>query len=698
MIFSRSLPLTALCLALFASAAHPQTAIPPPPTAATSALPAHDPIRHLDRFVVSAGHDPKTMFDLAQGTSVLAGEELHRVAQGTLGETLAGTPGVSSTYHGPGASRPVIRGLGGDRVRVLDNGVGALDASGLSPDHNTTLEPLFASRIEVLRGPSTLLYGSSAVGGVVNVIDNAIPDAAAINPASGALELRAGGAARERTAVVSAGGGRPRLATRVNALYRRSGDLRIPGVPRRDFAAPTVQPLGTLPGSSSETFSGSIGAGASWAAGKAGAALHHYDTEYGVPAGDGIAIRMRQTRLALEGETSRPFGIFRGATARLGLAGYTHSELGADNAIRTTFDNDAWEARLELPHAALGNVTGTLGLQAARSDLAARGDEVVTPPARTQSGAVFALEELPLGARATLQLGARLEAQRLTVGEVDPALPPVPGYAARTGQRRKSTGASASLGLVVYPAKDWSLGLAAAFSERLLAAAELFAHGPHGGTAAYEVGSTGLGPERSVGLDVSLRRRAGFVTGSIGGFVHRFRDYIYLQELPAGAIPAAHNPEALTPYQFVAADARFTGAEADLLVHLIETEHRRLHFELSADLVRATQTRTREPLPRIPPARAAARLGFEDGRWHALAEVRRALPQRRFAAGESATPGYTQLNASVSRLFPAPRGTFELFLRGRNFTNAEAREHVSFLKEFAPLPGRGVIAGLRFTY
>ncbi|MBM3855982.1 MAG: TonB-dependent receptor, partial [Verrucomicrobia bacterium] len=554
--------------------------------------PAPDHIRHLDRFVVSAGHDPKTLFDLAQGTSVLAGEELHRVVQGTLGETLAGTPGVSSTYHGPGASRPVIRGLGGDRVRVLDNGVGALDASGLSPDHNTTLEPLFASRLEVLRGPSTLLYGSSAVGGVVNVIDNAIPDAAAANPAAGAFELRAGGAARERTAVVSAGGGRPRLAARVNALYRRSGDLRIPGVPRRDHDAPAVQPPGILPGSSSETFSGSLGAGVSWAAGKAGAALHHYDTEYGVPAGDGIFIQMRQTRLALEGEATRPFGIFRGATARLGLGAYTHSELGADNTVHTTFDNDAWEARLELPHAALGGMTGTLGLQAARSDLTARGDEVVTPPARTHSSAVFALEEWPLGARATLQLGARLEAQRLAVGAVDPTLPPVSGYAARTGQRKKFTGASASLGLVVYPAKDWSLGLAAAGSERLPAAAELFAHGPHGGTAAYEVGSTGLGPERSLGLDVSLRRRAGFITGSLGGFVHRFRDFIYLQELPAGAIPAARNPEEFTPHQFVATDARFTGAEAELLVHLIETEHRRLHFELSADLVRATQTPT----------------------------------------------------------------------------------------------------------
>ncbi len=689
-------PFRFLTLLSFTAAALARAQTAPAPKAAPPAR-DKDHVQHLDKFVVSAGHDPKTAFDLAQGTSVLAGEDLHRLAQSTLGETLNGLPGVSSTYYGPGASRPIIRGLGGDRIRVLDNGVGALDASNVSPDHNTSLEPLFASRIEVLRGPSTLLYGSSAIGGAVNVIDNAIPEKSPEGRARGALELRGGGAARERAGILSVGGGAKGFAAQVNALKQKTSDLRIPGVARIDADAPAVQPSGTLPGSASETFSGSLGAGLFWGAGRSGAAVSHHETEYGVPSGEDIAIRMRQTRFAVEGEVTQPFGLFRSARGRLGLGDYTHSEISG-STVNTTFTNDAWEGRVELAHVPVGAVTGTIGLQAARSDFAAVGEEVVTPPALTASGAVFALEELKLGDRATLQFGGRLEVQRIQLGEVDAALPRLPGYTARSDQRKKFAGASASLGLVVYPVKDWSIAAALASSERLPTAQELFANGPHGGTGSYEVGTTGLRRERSLGLDVSVRRRAGFVTGSLGGFVNRFRDYIYEQELAPGAIPVANNPDDLTPFQFVAADARFHGAEVELLFHLVETDARRLHLELSADRVRAQQTTLDAPLPRIPPTRLGAKLNYEDGRWHLVLEARQARSQRRVAAAESPTAGYTVLNASISCLIPGPHVSYEVFLRGKNLTDEEAREHTSFLKEFAPQPGRGILAGVRMTF
>ncbi len=688
----RHFPLLLISFAGFS----PAQTVPP---AAPPAAPSPEKIQHLDKFVVSAGHDSKTLFDLAQGTSVLAGEELHRLAQSTLGETLNGVPGVSSTSYGPGASRPVIRGLGGDRVRVLDNGVGSLDASSVSPDHNTALEPLFASRIEVLRGPSTLLYGSSAIGGAVNVIDNAIPDAAADGRTSGALELRGGGAARERAAVVSLGGGEKSFAAHLNALQQKSDDLRIPGVARIDAGAPPNQPRGVLPGSDGSTFSGSLGAGLFWPAGRAGASLAYYDTDYGVPNGEDIRIRMRQTRLDLEGEVTQPFGVWRSAKVRVGLGDYTHAELGdGGSTVNTRFNNRAWEGRVELPHVAIGDVTGTIGAQAARSDFSAAGAEVVTPPSLTQSAAIFALEEMKLGSKATVQAGVRYEAQQVGLGDVDPALPRVPGYAARSGQVKRSGGLSGSLGLVVYPVKDWSVGASLASSERLPTAQELFANGPHGGTGAYEIGTSGLGRERSLGIDVSVRRRAGRVTGSLGAFVNRFRDYIFEQELPAGTIPAAKNPDGLTPFQFVAADARFVGGEAEIMIHLLETDRTRLHLELSADTVRAQQTTRNEPLPRIPPVRYGAQLIYEDGRWHAVIEGRHATAQHRIAATETTTPGYTLLNASVSFLIPTPRATYELFVRGKNLTDTTAREHGSFLKEFAPQPGRGVQGGVRLTF
>lgn len=670
-----------------------QTATVTPPTTG-------DKIERLDKFVVSAGPDPKTAFDLAQGTAVLAGEELRRSVQATLGETLAATPGVASTYYGPGASRPVIRGLGGDRIRVLDNGVGALDASNVSPDHNTALEPLFASRIEVLRGPSTLLYGSSAVGGAVNVIDNTIPERAPDKPSAGTLELRAGGPARERAGVLSAESGDKTFAVHLNALKQTSDDVRIPGFARIDANAPALQPVGTLPGSATDTWSGALGATAFWNAGHAGAAFSHYETDYGVPTGDvpPVSIRMKQKRVDLAGEVTQSFGFFRGAKARVGLGDYTHAELSGGTTVNTTFRNKAAEGRVELPHVAVGNLSGTLGLQAARSDFSAVGDEVVTPPSRTRTGAMFALEELKLGDKTTLQFGGRAEGQTITLGEVDPALPAVPGYAARSAQKKKLGGVSGSAGLVVYPAKAWSLGVAVAYTERLPTAQELFSNGPHGGTSAYEVGTSGLGREKSLGLDLSVRRRTGFVTGSAGIFLNRFSDYIFEQALPLTAIPAANNPDELTPFQFVARDALFQGAEVELSFHLIDEATRHLHLDWMGDVVRARAIATHEPLPRIPPLRFGARLSYDTGPWSLNLEARHAFAQNRVAAAESATPGYTLANFNVSYLLSGERVGYELFVRGTNLTDATAREHSSFLKEFAPLPGRGVLGGVRVSF
>ena len=658
-------------------------------------------ILHLDSFVVSAGPDAKSSFDLAQGTSILAGAELRRRAAATLGDTLSATPGVNATSYGPGASRPIIRGLGGDRIRVLSSGVGALDASNISPDHNVALEPLFASRIEVLRGPATLLYGSSAVGGVVNVIDQRIPDAPGDGQPHGALEARFGGASDERTGVAALNLAQRGVAFQIDALRQKTSDLAIPGVARIDSDAPANRPHGTLPNSALDTKSGSFGTTAFWTAGHVGAAVNQYETIYGVPAGDTppVTINLKQTRLDLAAEIAQPFGAFRGAKARFGYGRYRHSELDGDE-IATTFKNNAWEGRLELPHVPLGNVTGTVGVQGAFSDFSAVGEEMVTPPSRTGSGALFALEELKT-AGATFQFGARYEHQSIKLGEVDPALPSIPGYAARSGQRRNLGGVSGSTGVVVYPAPDYSLGLSLAYSERLPTAQELFSNGPHGGTGAYEVGTSGLGRERSLGLDLSLRKRAGLVTGTLSAFANKFRDYIFEQALPAGTIPVANNPDGLTEYQFIAKDAFFYGGEAEITLHLIDVDDHRVHLSLLGDCVHAQQTTDDQPLPRIPPIRLGAELDYEDAHWSFGAEVRHAFRQNRFTAAETATAGYTLINAHVSYRFGvnrADRMQTELFARGDNLTDATARFSTSFLKDFAPHSGRGVTFGARLTF
>lgn len=657
-------------------------------------------VQRLDTFVVSAGPDPKTSFDLAQGTAVLSGDELRRLVQATLGETLAGTAGVSSTYHGPGASRPVIRGLSGDRVRVLDNGVGTLDASNVSPDHATSVEPLFANRIEVLRGPSTLLYGSSAVGGAVNVISNAIPHTAPDGQARGTLETRLGGAAHERALVLSTGGGANGFNVQVNAMTQRTGDLDIPGVARIDADAPRQQTMGRLPNSAATAFSGSVGGTVFWSQGHAGASVGHRETEYGVPTGedDPITIRLRQTRLDLESEVSAPFPGIRSLRARLGQGDYWHAELGEGTHVHSTFTNQATEGRLELAHAAIGPWSGMVGLQATRSDFAAVGEEVATPPSLTDSAAIFALEETKLGAATTLQIGGRAETQQAKLGDLSTPLPPVPGYTARSGSSRNFTGASGSLGLVFQPTKEWSLAGSVAKSTRLPTAQELFSHGPHGGTGTYEVGNTGLKPERSTGIDLSARHRGPRVSGSLSVFTHRFQGYIYQQEISSRLIPRANNPEDLRVMQYVARDATFNGSEVEFTVHLLAESTRRLDLDLSADHVRATTNQGGENLPRIPAMRCGAKLTYDDGRFGGTLEARRTATQTHTAPDETATPGYTLLNASVIWRIHFARRSWEVFLRGNNLTNAHAREHASFLKEFAPLPGRGLLAGARLQF
>ncbi|MBW8781925.1 MAG: TonB-dependent receptor [Verrucomicrobia bacterium] len=687
-------PLSFLFIAA-ATLGHGQT-VPPAFTP-----PPKDEVIQLDAVVVTGDPDPKTVFDLAQGASILSGASLHLREEGTLGETLSALPGVSSTYYGPGASRPIIRGLGGDRVRMLDNGVGSLDASNVSPDHNVSLEPLLVESIEVLRGPSTLLYGSSAVGGVVNVIDNRIPSTAPDRLISGRVEARFDTASDERTGVITTTAGNEHFALQVEGLRTETDDVDIPGYAQTGLGAPPGQIKGTLPSSATSTKSGSVGGSFFWAAGFAGVSVSEYDTLYGVPTGDipPINIDMQQKRLDFRSEITRPFGLFKAAKVRFGLADYTHSEIDAGASTpNTTFHNHAYEGRIELLQEDAGDLSGTIGLQTSRSDFSAVGDEVVTPETLTYNHALFALEEYKLNPKVTLQFGGRYEYQSVKLGTVDPLLPAFPGYSATSGETRTDHGFSFSTGAVYYPAKDYSLGLSLAWSQRIPVPQEMFSNGPHGGTGAYEVGTSSLDKETSLGLDLTLRKRAGFVTGSVGGFVNRFKNFVYEQLIDPSPAPSPSNPDALPVYQFIAKDALFYGGEAEITLHFIDTEHDKLHLDFTSDYVRAQQTTDDQPLPRIPPLRAGAGLSYEHGPWTAGLNVQHAFAQDRYSPSETETPDYTLVGANLGYRFTLARVEYEFFARGSNLLNEEARVSTSFLRDFAPLPGRNVVFGLRASF
>jgi|UniRef100_UPI00404A5A5B iron complex outermembrane recepter protein len=665
----------------------------------------HDQPLKLETFVVTGNTDPQSTFDLAQGASVLAGHRLHLNQQSTLGETLAVIPGVNATYYGPGASRPIIRGLGGDRVRMLENGIGSLDASNVSPDHNVSVEPLLVERIEVLRGPATLLYGSSAVGGVVNVIDNRIPSTALDHPFTGRIEARYSSAANERTGIVALTTGNEKLVMQVNGLRTNTDDVSIPWF--ADPANPIDQD--TLTNSAIATKNGSVGATTFWSNGHVGVAVSEYDTVYGVPVGEPISIDMQQRRLDFRAAITEPFAVFESAKLRFGIADYRHAEVDTSSGTtNTSFQNKAYEGRLEFVQQTVGELTGTLGAQFTRSDFSAIGEEVVTPPYVTTAQSVFLLESLKVSPQLTWQFGGRIEQQQIKLGVVDPTLPAYPGYVVASGDKRTDTALSLSTGAVIYPAKDWSLGLSAAYSERNPTAQELFSHGPHGGTGSYEIGTSNLPQEKSLGLDFTVRKRASFVTGSVGVFLNRFQNFIFEQEdattyfdEDSGAFlpyPVPADDGFLPIYQYVARDAVFYGGEAELSLHLLEHETERLHLDLTADTVHAQQTTDDQPLPRIPPFRVGAALRYEKGPWDLGLSARHAFKQTRTAPGETDTAAYTLLGADATYRFTIGRIEYEVFAHGTNLANSDARISTSVLKDIAPLPGRSVDFGVRLNF
>jgi iron complex outermembrane receptor protein len=668
-----------------------------------------DVTTHQEFVVVSAQTDPRAAFELAAPVTVLGDSQLALRLQPTLGETVALLPGVNSTYFGPGSSRPVIRGLGGDRIRVLNSGVGTGDASNTSPDHAVSTDPQSADQIEVVRGPATLLYGSSAIGGVVNVIDSRIPYETATKPLSGAVSGQLGSAADDRSGALGLKGGGGLFAWHADVFKRRTDDLQIPGEAEsqrlRDLEASEgeeheddEEAFGTLPNSAIDTEGGSLGFSLVGRRGFFGLAASGLNSIYGIPGhahehheveehdhegeeheeeGEApVRVDLEQRRLDFRGEWTEPFGAFRAARLRAGVADYQHQELEGD-AVGTLFENDSFEGRLELLHKPLGAMTGSFGLQFSTRDFAAIGEEAFAPPTETTTWALFAYEAVSRGAW-RYDFGARLEGQEV---EAKPE--------AGTDSR-SFTGVSASAG-ASWTRGGWGVGLSLARSEKLPNAEELFSNGPHIATRAFEVGDPDLGKEKSLGLDLSLRRIEGPVHGQLNLFVNDFSDYIYEDF-------TGEEEDGLAVVQYRQADARFWGAELEAHVELIHAEPRHLDLELSGDFVRAELTGPGTSLPRIPPMRFGAGIHYHDDRLSALVELRGAAEQDRIAANELPTDGYAFLNASVAyRLFVGAT-VWDLRLAGHNLTDAEGRNHVSFLKDLAPLPGRDVRLSVRIAF
>ena len=700
--------------------------------------PRHAEIKDLDEVTVRATPLPQTAETLTRPVEVLAGSRLDEVRATTLGETVGRLPGVQSSYFGPGVGRPVIRGLEGARVQVLSDGLASGDVSTVSVDHAVSIEPFLADQIEVLKGPSTLLYGSGAIGGAVNVVEGRIPERATDAPLQGRAELRAGSGNEERTGMLRLDGtsGSGNLVFHIDALHRETGDYDIPGYAERatlhdgDHDGPAGD-RGTLANSAVRTDSAAFGL--SWVGerGFIGVGSSLFNSRYGVPghshahaddehghdghddhdhdhdheAGGGehdVRIVMDQHRHELRAGLDR-LGAFDSLRVKLARNGYTHTEYEG-RAVGTVFDNDSTELRVELVHRDWAGWDGAFGLQGSRRDFRALGDEAFVPDSETRDLGLFWLGQRSFGPL-ELEVGARHDRNRIEVDQAPAA-----------GPSRDFDASSVSAAGRWHFGDDFHLSLGLDRAQRSPSAEELYSNGLHVATRSFEFGNPQLQRETANRVELGLHWHRGPLTLGAALYGVDYRDFIYLAATGIrddGADVRVWNQ----------ADARFTGGELDLRWTLVDDARGRWTLRGFGDVVRGRLDGegTREVavavphgdhahhytaalalsgnLPRMAPWRAGAELRWEAGPWRAGLGAIHHARQNRVAEHEEPTPGYTLVNANLSWHHDTASGhALELFVDGTNLLDQEARPHTSVLKDLAPLPGRSVAAGVRLFF
>jgi iron complex outermembrane receptor protein len=635
-----------------------------------------------EEVIVTSSALRENPLEVAQPTSVIGGDDLRRQIAASLGETLSSELGVSSTYFGPSASRPVIRGLAGDRVQVLQDGLASLDVSSLSQDHAVTLETVVSQQIEIIKGPAALLYGSGASGGLVNVVSTRVPTEVPAKAISGAAEVRGDTASEERTGAFSLDGGAGNFAFHADYFDRESDDVEIPGFTqsdalRRQLIEAGEEPdnvRGHIPNTSGEASGGAIGGSYIGQNALGGLSYSRYETTYGIPGEEEAFIDMKQDRFDGKAEID-----LQGAINKLRLTGayndYTHTEFEAPGEPGTIFNQDAYELRFTADHAFGSGWRGTTGLQYVDVDFEAIGDEAFVPSSKTQTMSVFAFEERHFD-NWNLELGARAEQQKIDI-EAD-----LPDY--------DETAISLSAGAVWDFADDHAVALNLTRTQRNPQAAELYANGPHIAAQRFEVGDVNLDQETSVTADLSLRHTGDGINWTLSTYYNDYTDFIY-------ASPTGDIEDDLPVYAYLQNGAKFYGFEGEVNVPLIDDGDRHLGLRLASDYVRG-KLDNGEDLPQIPPLRFGAGLHYDQDAWHIGAQAFYYSKQDDVATNELPTDGFTLAEMDASYRVPVGSTSVFLFLRGTNLLDEDARQHASPLKDIAPLAGRSWHIGARAEF
>lgn len=637
-----------------------------------------------EEVVVTSTALRENPLEVAQPTEVVAGDELRRQIASSIGETLAKKLGVSSTYFGPTASRPVIRGLGGNRVQMLQDGLEALDVSSLSPDHAVTLESVISQQVEIIKGPAALLYGSGAAGGLVNVVTNRVPMKSADEPISGAVELRGDTAADERTGALSLDGGSEAFAFHADYFDRETDDVEIPDFAQSDVLRRALIAAGEVPdgirghlaNSASDSKGGAAGASLIGDAARGGLSWSRYESTYGIVGEEEAFIDMKQDRYDAKAELD-----FDGPIEMLHLSGsyndYTHTEFEGPGEPGTVFNQNAYELRATADHKFGDGWRGTFGAQYVAVDFEALGDEAFVPRSKTKSTSLFAFEERHFE-RWTIELGARAERQKI---DPDPAAA-LPDF--------DETAFSLSAGTVWKFAEDRSFAVNVTRTQRNPQAAELYANGPHIAEQRFIVGDAALDQETAITADVSLRRTGDGIQWALNAYYNDYSDFIF--ENPTGDIAGD-----LPVFAVSQSGAKLRGFEAEVSFPLLQQGERHLELRLTSDYVRG-ELDSGGDLPQMPPLRFGAGLHYDLDQFHVGLQGYYYDKQDRIANNELPTDSFTLVDADASYRLPVGSTSVLLFLRASNLLDEDARQHASALKDIAPLPGRSFHIGARAEF
>jgi iron complex outermembrane recepter protein len=609
--------------------------------------------------VVSVSPNPRDAFESYQPTSVLSGQELSLKLETSLGELLKTEPGVAERSNGPGPSRPVIRGLDGDRVLILENGQRTDDLSSQSADHGVAISPLAAERVEVVRGPATLLYGANAIGGLVNVVTDVIPTKP-LERTEGAFQVNFGTAAAEAGGAGDLTVGNRQFSLHVGGSAARTGDVRTP--------------LGDVPNSQSRTAFGHVGGSFTGEKGFVGASYQYDDTKYGIPFVEEGETQLTPRRQTIGARAqSRGLDSFVNAVrASFNVRRYRHDELDGE-AIVTQFKNDTVDFELmATTRPVAGRLQGTYGVNGYARNFEAIGDEALSPPVDQNTFSAFTYQEATWS-HFTLQFGGRLERASFT---------PSDGLS-----NRDFTNGSGSLGALFRPTDQTTLAVSVARAVRNPALEELYFFGPHVGNFAFEVGNPNLEAEKAVGVDVSYRWRFARGSGEVSWFRNSISNYIFRN--PTGEVE-----EDLPVIDFTGADALLQGIEAHADLEVTKA----FTVELGLDYVRGTLRTTGDPLPRMPPLRFVGGARYH---WNALqagGEVVVAAKQDRVFGAETPTDAYGLLKLFGVYSIPVGRQVHTFTARLDNVTNETYYNHLSFIKDLTPEIGRNfkVVYGVRF--